>query len=97
MDFLWGGVREAVRLLLDGDAATYHATWVSLLCTFLAIVASTAMRMATPLATCRWMTDCGPSATSLAISTSRFIGPGCITIAPGRAFFMRSGVMPKAR
>jgi tungstate transport system permease protein len=37
VDFLWGGAREAVRLLLDGDAATYHATWVSLLCTFLAI------------------------------------------------------------
>jgi tungstate transport system permease protein len=26
-----------VRLLLEGDAATYHATWVSLLCTILAI------------------------------------------------------------
>lgn len=37
MDFLWGGVREAVRLLFSGDAATYHATWVSLLCTFTAI------------------------------------------------------------
>ncbi len=37
MDFLWGGVREAVRLLLHGDATTYHATWVSLLCTILAI------------------------------------------------------------
>ncbi len=37
MDFLWGGVREAVRLIAVGDAATYHATWVSLLCTLLAI------------------------------------------------------------
>jgi tungstate transport system permease protein len=40
VDFLWGGVREAVRLLLHGDAATYHATWVSLLCTVLAITAA---------------------------------------------------------
>ncbi|HEX5136506.1 MAG TPA: ABC transporter permease [Planctomycetota bacterium] len=37
MGFLWGGVREAVRLLFHGDAATYHATWVSLLCTLVSI------------------------------------------------------------
>jgi len=37
VDFLWGGVREAVRLLLEGDRATYHAVWVSLFCTMLAI------------------------------------------------------------
>ena len=37
MDFLWDGVREAFRLLVGGDAATYHAVWVSLFCTLFAI------------------------------------------------------------
>jgi tungstate transport system permease protein len=37
VDFLWGGAREAVRLLLAGDRSTYHAVWVSLLCTLSAI------------------------------------------------------------
>ncbi|MCK6458814.1 MAG: ABC transporter permease [Planctomycetes bacterium] len=46
MGFLWDGVREAVRLLVEGDAATYHATWVSLLCTILAI--SVAALLAVP-------------------------------------------------
>src|SRR5262249_32265942 len=50
-------------------------------CKFREMVESTAMRTATPFMTCCWMTDCGPSATSLVISTSRFIGPGCMTIA----------------
>jgi hypothetical protein len=65
--------------------------------TLRAIVASTAMRTATPFATWRWIIDCGPSATALAISTSRFIGPGCMTIAPGFALRKRSVVMPNAR
>ena len=38
--------------------------------------ASTAMRTAMPFVTCSRMTDCGPSATALSISTPRFIGPG---------------------
>src|SRR5690606_18877215 len=66
-------------------------------CTFLAIVARTAMRTATPFVTCCWMTDCGPSAISLEISTSRFIGPGCMTIASGRALRRRVGVIPNSR
>ena len=37
------------------------------------------MRTATPLATWRSTTDRGRSATSSAISTPRFIGPGCMT------------------
>ena len=37
---------------------------------------SSAMRTATPLVTCSLMYDCGPSATSLVISTPRFNGPG---------------------
>lgn len=37
MGFFWGGIREAVRLLFSGDASTYHATYVSLLCTFASI------------------------------------------------------------
>src|SRR5690606_33873361 len=46
---------------------------------------STAMRTATPISTCSVMTDCGPSAMAGSISTPRFIGPGCMTSAPGRA------------
>jgi len=37
VEYLWGGVREAFRLLASGDAATYHAVWVSLFCTLIAI------------------------------------------------------------
>src|ERR1700754_4151067 len=78
-------LREDLGALLEDRAAMgsrlgihwkWRRDW-----TLRAMVASTAMRTATPFATCRWITDCGPSATSLAISTSRFIGPGCITIA----------------
>ena len=39
------------------------------------------MRTARPLVTCSRMTDRGPSATFEAISTPRFIGPGCMTMA----------------
>ena len=39
------------------------------------------MRTATPLRTWPSMTLFGPSATEEAISTPRFIGPGCITTA----------------
>ena len=46
---------------------------------------STAMRTATPISTCSRIKDCGPSATIESISTPRFIGPGCITSASGRA------------
>ena len=42
---------------------------------------STAIRTLTPLATCSTIVDLGESATSAAISTPRFIGPGCITMA----------------
>src|SRR4029077_10955992 len=49
---------------------------------------STAMRMATPISTCSWMTLTSmSSATAESISTSRFIGPGCMTSAPGLAAF----------
>ena len=41
------------------------------------------MRTATPLVTCSVISDAGPSATSAAISTPRFIGPGCMTSASG--------------
>src|SRR5262249_9636153 len=46
---------------------------------------STAMRTATPISTCSRMSEWAPSATSESISTPRFIGPGCITRAPGLA------------
>jgi tungstate transport system permease protein len=37
LDFLWDGLREAVRLVVTGDAETFHALWVSLLCTLTSI------------------------------------------------------------
>ena len=52
---------------------------------------STAMRTATPLDTWRSTSDCGRSATSSAISTPRFIGPGCMT----RASSPSSGGAPR--
>src|SRR6516164_4142606 len=56
-------------------------------------VARMAIRVLTPLATCSCTRDCGPSATSLANSSPRTMGPGCITIASGLASFMRCGVI----
>ena len=54
-----------------------------------------AMRIATPISTCRVMIERSiRSATSLSISTPRFIGPGCITSASGRASASRSSVRP---
>src|ERR1700761_9032429 len=45
-----------------------------------------AMRMATPISTCSEIRlTCTSSAMSEAISTPRFIGPGCMTSAPGLA------------
>lgn len=37
MDFLWDGLREAIRLVASGDADTFHAVWVSLFCTLISI------------------------------------------------------------
>src|ERR1700691_2767966 len=54
-----------------------------------AIDASTAIRTAPPLLTCSRITDFGPSATSDAISTPRFMGPGCMTSTLFAANFSR--------
>ena len=79
---------EGAKIVVnDLDEAPAHETVA-------AIEASTAMRTATPLFTCSRMTDWGPSATSDEISTPRFIGPGCIRMAPGLASRSRSPVMP---
>jgi tungstate transport system permease protein len=37
LEFLWEGVREAVALVATGDEGTFHAVWVSLLCTLVSI------------------------------------------------------------
>ena len=55
---------------------------------------STAMRTATPLRTWSRITDCGPSATSEAISMPRFMGCGCMTMASGLALASRSADRP---
>ena len=54
----------------------------------------TAMRTAMPKVTCGRMTEWGPSATEESISTPRFIGPGCMTIASGAASASFSAVSP---
>ena len=51
----------------------------------------TAIRTAMPKVTCGRITECLPSATAESISTPRFIGPGCITIASGFASASLSG------
>ena len=52
------------------------------------------MRTATPLATWFVITALGRSATSGAISTPRFIGPGCMISASPGIRAARSGVSP---
>ena len=53
------------------------------------------MRIATPISTWVVISETpGWSATLLSISTPRFIGPGCITSAPGAARASRSSVNP---
>ncbi len=37
MDFLWEGFREAFRLLSSGDEETFHAVYVSLVCTVFSV------------------------------------------------------------
>ena len=58
---------------------------------------STAIRTATPLATCSRITEYGPSATSESISTPRFIGPGCMMMTSGCARRSRCGRQPEQR
>src|SRR5262245_56764001 len=53
-----------------------------------------AIRTATPAATWSRMTEYGPSATSVAISTPRFSGPGCMMMASGFARATLSVVRP---
>ena len=50
-----------------------------------AMMLMTAILTAMPNVTCGRITECGPSATAESISTPRFIGPGCITMASGLA------------
>ena len=46
--------------------------------------------------TCSRITEYGPSATSLAISTPRFIGPGCMMMTSSAAPASRALVRPKS-
>ena len=45
MDFLWDGVKEAARLLVDRDADVFHSLWVSMLCSVCAIVVAGAVAL----------------------------------------------------
>ncbi len=44
MEFLWEGFKTAVHLILSGDAETWHAAWVTIFCSFIAVA------LAAPLA-----------------------------------------------
>ncbi len=59
-----------------------------------ASMAITAIRTAMPKVTCGRITAWRPSATAESISTPRFIGPGCMTMASGLASASVSGVRP---
>ena len=61
---------------------------------FPAMMDMTAMRTAIPKVTCGRITLCAPSATRESISTPRLMGPGCMTMASGRASASLSGVSP---
>src|SRR5262245_9665886 len=54
----------------------------------------TAILTAMPKVTCGRITERGPSATVESISTPRFMGPGCITMASSRAAASFSSVRP---
>src|SRR5690606_35556103 len=56
----------------------------------------TAMRTANPLVTCSRTTELAPSATSLAISTPRFIGPGRMIRTFSLHFLNRAEVSPNS-
>jgi hypothetical protein len=60
-----------------------------------ASMAITAMRTAMPKVTWGRITAWLPSATAESISTPRFIGPGCMTMASGLASASFSGVRPQ--
>src|SRR5262249_18724126 len=53
-----------------------------------------AIRIGTPIAAWSVARECGPLATSEAISTPSFIGPGCMTRQPAAALLSRSRVSP---
>src|SRR4030065_507891 len=55
------------------------------------------MRTATPFVTCSSMVDCSERATAGDISTPSFMGPGCMTSAPGRARASRSSFTREGR
>src|SRR2546423_5955111 len=55
---------------------------------------SNAIRIATPFATWSVITECRPAATSGAISTPSFMGPGCMTSTSGDASASRAAVRP---
>ena len=55
------------------------------------------MRVVTPLATCSTIIERAESATSAAISTPRFIGPGCMTMAWSGSRAMRAASSPYRR
>ena len=59
------------------------------------VVPMAAMRTATPFATCSRTVEAGESAATDEISSPRFIGPGCITIASGAASASFSASSPQ--
>ncbi len=78
-------VEEGRRLLVGGRTGLTHAGPTQWLGSWRAIASSTAMRTATPISTWSRITLREWSAMVEAISTPRFIGPGCMISASGLA------------
>ena len=93
----FAGGDKQVRLCVDAVARVDQPAVLDMnlhLIQFPANMLITAMRTAMPNVTCDRITECAPSATAESISTPRFIGPGCMTMASGLASASFSGVRP---
>ena len=88
-----GGAIHAVPRIDHAPVSYFDLHPIKALPQFPARMLITAIRTAMPKVTCR-ITECLPSATAESISTPRFIGPGCMTIASGLASFNFSTVSP---
>ena len=91
------GGDEQVRPRIDVVGRVDQATVLDMnfhLIQFPASMLITAILTAMPNLTCGRITACAPSATAESISTPRFNGPGCMTIASGLASASFSGVRP---
>ena len=82
MEFLWDGIKEAVRLVASGDKQVFHAVWVSLYCT----VSATALAAVVALPYGAWLGLYRPRAAGLQVFLLR-IGMFVPTVVVGLLVF----------